>query len=124
MITTLDVDNYSPLPAITICYPYFLSMERVIQKYPHLKPKFNDYKQTLNNMNESQYDNEDINNYLNDIYSNEFNKFIYEQNLTVRQLSELGIPNPIETGALDIYINGMKLYPDKTVKFVKLTMAK
>ena len=117
---TLDIDKYSPLPAITVCYPYFLSMERVVQKYPELKPKFEDYLKTTENMTESE--NYTIIQYQDELYREIFVKFVRKQNLTTNQLSQLGllietdiVKKINENQPISIIIKGMRMYKNKTV---------
>ena len=36
--------NYNSIPGITICYPAALSMDKMAERYPHLKPTYEQYR--------------------------------------------------------------------------------
>ena len=109
---SLDVDNYSTIPAITVCYPYFLLMERVVQKYPHLlKPEFDEYMNSFENM--TQLENKTITEYQEILYHEHFVESIRKQNLTINQLFKLGLS--IENEPIKVFILGRRLYKNKTV---------
>jgi len=42
--------GYSQLPAITFCYPFFVSMEKLANIYPELKNDFEAYIKTMRNL--------------------------------------------------------------------------
>ena len=123
----IEDNNVDAIPAITICYPFSLSMERVAQKYPDLRPKFEEYKNSLKN--ESEFDNKNTTNNntdFNRLYTEDFVKYIEEQNLMATQLFELSIPflNSDEAFSkqneqeysVQITAIGVVRYPDKTIK--------
>ena len=54
----VEKNKYTSIPAITICYPGIVSMEKTTEKYPQLKPLFDEYKNSMKNVSENDYKNE------------------------------------------------------------------
>lgn len=88
---SFETIKYNRLPAITICYPRFVAMNKTAERFPHLKAVFKEYKNALRNVSDSDYQNKTFRNYLNNIYEEKFEQFIANQNLTISQLYDLSI---------------------------------
>lgn len=80
--------KYNRMPAITICYPEHISMNKTVAKYPELRPLFDEYKNLLTNVSKDDYYNEEFQNTLNSIYEN-FTETVESQDLTVSEYYEL-----------------------------------
>ena len=115
--------KYNRLPSITVCYPRFVSMNKTIEKFPHLRPMFEEYKNALSNVSESDYQSKTLRQYLNNIYEERFEKYIYGQNLTISQLYDLSIDFNFPTNSsnfvskksespIEAVIGGLRRYDD------------
>ena len=124
----IETIKYNRIPAITICYPQYLSMERTAQKYPHLKPLFDDYKRVLKTVSDTDFKNETLRQYMNGLFRQNFSSFVDEQELSVSELHDLSIPFvfPINSSLfvtkykrslqpIEIKVEGMRLYPNGSV---------
>ena len=114
------------LPGITICYPVALSMAKMAEKYPHLKPVYEEYMEELNRMTDNERKKMSSFSALSNIYFKNFTKFIYhgeysEQFINLKDYFELSIPNEVNlrgspTISIKIYgipINGSADYSDE-----------
>ena len=119
---------YNRLPAITICYPKYLAMNRVIEKYSHLRPVFEEYKNSLENVSNDQFYNKTFVKYLNDIYEEKFEKYIKNQSLSIDQLFQMSIPfefarnssffaSNTSEKSIDVKVYGLRLFNDNTISF-------
>ena len=81
--------NFHNIPGISICYPVALSMVKMAEKYPHLKPLYEDYKQRLDRMTETERQNMTSYKKLSEIYFKNFTKFIYSGD--VYKLNEMNL---------------------------------
>jgi len=85
--------RYSKIPAITICYPRFISMEKMVKLYPEVRPAYDEYQNIINSANETDYDNEDLKKKLEDIYKNNFTRLNKHFDIPVYQLfDDMSIP--------------------------------
>ena len=125
----VERDKYNSIPAITICYPAMVSMERTAQKYPQMKPLFDEYKVMLKHMSEDDYKNKTLGQHLNSIYEN-FSMFTYDH-ANINELFDLSIPfnlprieNPSNYSNPEIPITisvwGMRLYSNGSVQQIGL----
>lgn len=83
---------YNRLPAITICYPNMIAMNKTAERFAQLKPVYNQYKKRLAEANDYEFHDRKLRQKLDDIYENDFLGFIRRQNLSFAQLAELSIP--------------------------------
>ena len=122
--------NYNSIPAITICYPAMVSMERTAQKYLQMKPIFDECKAILKNMTEDDYKNVSLRQHLESIYKN-FSMFTYYQ-ANIRELFDLSIPFHLLRNEnyskktdpevpISINVWGMRLYSNGSVQHIKLS---
>ena len=87
----VEQNKYTSIPAITICYPAMVSMERTAQKYPPMKPLFDGYKDILKNMSKEDDKNNTFVYHLNKIYHKNFSMIThYQENIS--EIFDLTIP--------------------------------
>ena len=84
--------KYNKIPSITICYPRSLSMERMAEKYDKLKPIYEEYKNIMKNVNNSDYRDKNLTEKLRDIYWENFTKPIESLEIPINELFDLSIP--------------------------------
>ena len=118
--------KYNRMPAITICYPQCLSMNKTSLKYPTMRPLFDKYKNLLKNASKDDYYDETYQNELNLIYYN-FTSFVKIQNLNVAEYYDLmfdyEIPpnsslflNNKTSKAIKIILFGLRRYEDGSIE--------
>ena len=93
-IVHLDFETlwYNRLPAITICYPNLIAMNKTADKFPELKPVYDQYKRNLSEAKDYDFHNYKLQKHLNSLYEEKFVDFVKQKNLSFGQLSELSIP--------------------------------
>ena len=64
--------KYNKIPAITICYPRFLSMKGLAEANPDLWPDFESYKSIIRNVTHADYSNETLKQKITEIYWEKF----------------------------------------------------
>ncbi len=85
--------RYSKIPAITICYPRFISMEKFVELFPESSQAFDEYQNLINSVNETDYDNKDLKKEMEDIYEHNFTRLNKHFDLPVYELfDELSLP--------------------------------
>ena len=117
--------KYNRLPAITVCYPRYLSMNKTALKYPEMRPAFDKYKDILKNVSKDDYYDPTIQSELSSIYDN-FRSFVDNQNLTVAQHYELMFDyrfpagsslflNNVTSRAMKVTMFGLRRYEDGSI---------
>ena len=61
------------MPAITICYPEFISMQKYAKVFPEVEPVYRKYQNIINNVSEEDYNNETLKEYLYSLFTENFN---------------------------------------------------
>lgn len=64
--------KYNKIPAITICYPRFLSMKKLSEYIPDIRQDFIEYKSIIETVNDSDYQNKTLKQKISDIYWERF----------------------------------------------------
>ena len=127
----IETIKYNRIPAITICYPAMVSMERTVQKYPELRPLFDEYKNKMKDISENDYKNKTVVEKLNNLYRQKFTSFAIEKS-NVKDFYDLSIPFSINCGGIndqdherispiDITVKGMRLYSNESVEKFEIT---
>ena len=126
--------KYNRLPAITMCYPSYLSMNKTSLKYAVMRPAFDEYKNLLKNASKDDYYNGTIQEELESIYYN-FISFILNQNLTIAQFYDLMFDYEFSPGsslflhnstskAIRVSIYGLRRYEDGSIDEFSITDTK
>src|SRR6185369_9244486 len=68
------------MPALTICLPFSLRMDGMSRRFPELRERYTDYKRLMDNITESDYNNETLKTHLIDMYEN-FTQFYYSKDM-------------------------------------------
>ena len=101
--------KYNRIPAITLCYPQFLSFERVRQKVPGFESRLNETKEQLKNVTESKDRVQGLSDFVTD--------FVENLEFSVKELFELSIPFELTTNSssnssskpIEIKVKGIRL---------------
>ena len=115
----VEKNKYNSIPAITICYPKMLSMEKTAQKYPELKPLFDEYKKRMENVSENDYKNETFVKEMNNLYDDKFSEFAFKKS-TIKELFELSIPFLTQGEGISTQVAGMRLYSNGSLEDVRV----
>ncbi|CAG2172834.1 unnamed protein product, partial [Oppiella nova] len=85
--------NIAAIPAITICYPTFLSMELMAMKYPELQPTYDEYLGLVENIPDTQFTNKTFMNILFHKYYGVFAaKFNSAYSMSLESIHDISIP--------------------------------
>ncbi|CAG2168481.1 unnamed protein product [Oppiella nova] len=94
-VVSIRLDRIRPdtMPAITLCLPYGLRMDGMARRFPPLKAKYSEYKRLMDSINDYDYKNETLKDYLIDIFKN-FTRFYDKQNMSLDYMfdSDVSIP--------------------------------
>lgn len=111
--------KYNRLPAVTICYPKYLSMAKVAQKYPQLAPDLEEYKNILANASQDDYYSGTLQRKLNwNVYREKFENFISKQNLSIAEYYDLMFDYKLPSR---LTFSGSALFPRLVYNAIEVT---
>ena len=109
----VEKNKHNSIPGITLCIPAMVSMERMADKFPELRPLFDEYKNRMKNISENDYKNKTFVNEINDLYEINFNT-LSNQKSKIKDLFDLSI-NFLHGHFIQTQVNGMRLYSNGSV---------
>ncbi len=71
--------QFNKIPSVTICYPRFVSMEKMAKLYPDLGFIYKNYKNIMNSLQDKDYSNRTLKDFFYGIYWKNFTN-MFEQN--------------------------------------------
>ena len=127
-IVQIDFETiwYNRLPAITICYPNLIAMNKTVEKFPQLNTSYNEYKNILKQVSERDFRDYKVQKRLNDLYEAKFYNFTKQMNLSFEEWSEISIPYEypgnssrfapeISGGAIEVMISGLRRFENGSI---------
>ena len=121
-----DSSKYVKIPAITVCYPWGVSLEGLAHKFPEFKPHFFNYTNILKNMTEEDLINDILTENLFSVYTGIVNAFNYNTNPDINQVFDVSIPynvTKMNKTSISVIVEGteMQMNKDKNFESILLT---